>query len=244
MAADANISPKYLATVWSILTEPCHEPGPIAAVQLLWRELSPPVPGEGSAREDAARAGCERMRDFVVELRRRLTPKVPNLTVPGMDIGAQPLLLWKDRQFVANRRRYAGGLDALVANPLKTGTAEARALAVPAKKEDVEQFEPDYPRFCSTFPDAFLVSERGRVFLDEEEKQNVGRYLSGLSQPDGLLPGRRAALRADTRRGRPAQARRALARIRLRHECPDPAALGLHLERADRAAGVHGDSRV
>ena len=46
------------------------------------------------------------MRDFVVELRQQLTPEVKNLTVRGMNDGSQPLVLWKNRQYVANRRRY------------------------------------------------------------------------------------------------------------------------------------------
>ncbi len=192
-AADSKISPRYLTTIWSILTEPAVEVGPIAAIQLLWRELPPP--GAAPAREDAARAGCEQMRDFVVELRRRLTPKVPNLTAPGIEDGSQPLVLWKNRQFVAYRRRYAGGLDRLVDDPLTAGTATARALAVPANKTDITRYEADYARFCSLFPDAFFVSERARVFLDEkEDKLNVGRYLSagfhnqmGYFRDDGPL---------------------------------------------------------
>ena len=62
VAAEAGLSPKYLATVWSALTETPAEVGPLAALQAMWRELPPPD-GE---RPDAARAGCERMRDFVV----------------------------------------------------------------------------------------------------------------------------------------------------------------------------------
>ena len=41
------------------------------------------------------------------------------------------------------------------------------------------RYEPAYARFCSTFPDAFFVSERARVYLDpKKEKQNAGRLLS------------------------------------------------------------------
>jgi hypothetical protein len=193
IALERGISPKYLATVWGIMTEPTSKLGPIAALQLLWRELPPP--SAGPAAEKAAREGCERMRDFVVEIRQRLTPSVPNLTVPGSSAGSQPLVLWKNRQFVANRMRYAGGLEKLVADPIKSGTELARKLAVPAKKEDIKPYERDYARFCSVFPDAFLVSERGRVFLDgKEDKNNTGRLLSagfhnmmGYFRDDGPL---------------------------------------------------------
>ena len=50
-------------------------------------------------RAATARAGCERMRDFVVELRRQLTPEVKNLTAPGIQNGSQSLVLWKNRQY-------------------------------------------------------------------------------------------------------------------------------------------------
>ena len=102
VASEAGISAKYLATVWSLLTESIGEVGPVAAVQSMWRELPPP----SDASADAARKACERMRDFVIELRQRLTPEVKNLTARGISNGSQSLVLWKNRQLAANRRRY------------------------------------------------------------------------------------------------------------------------------------------
>jgi hypothetical protein len=175
VAAEDGVSPRYLATVWTVLTEPAEDVGPIAAVQSMWREL--PSPGQDEAGDP--RAGCERMRDFVVELRQRLTPEVKNLTVPGMNNGAQPLVLWKNRQYVANRRRYAGDAARIKPDDLSTGTAAARALALPADPADAARSEPAFVRFCATFPDAFLISERARVYLDpKKEKANAGRLLS------------------------------------------------------------------
>jgi hypothetical protein len=46
------------------------------------------------------------MRDFVVEVRRKLRPDVRNLAIRGIAAGSQPFVLWKDRQFAAHRRRY------------------------------------------------------------------------------------------------------------------------------------------
>ncbi len=194
MAIEARISPKYLATIWSILTERGHAVGPIAAIQLMWRELPPP--GAGTDPEASARAGCRRMRDFVVDARKRLTPRIANLTAPLIENGSQPLVLWKNRQFVANRRRYTGGIEVLMASPPESGTPATRALAVPTNKGEIGRYEPEYARFCSTFPDAFLISERARMFLDnpDEDKLNVGRYLSagfhnmmGYFRDDGPL---------------------------------------------------------
>ncbi len=176
VAAEDGISAKYLATVWSFLTESAEDVGPVAAVRSMWREL--PHPGHDGA--NTARAGCERMRDFVVELRQKLTPEVKNLTARGLDAGSQPLVLWKNRQYVANRRRYvAGGMERLCPDDLKKGTPAARTLAVPMGTVERRQFEPAYSRFCSTFPDAFLISERARVYLDPKvDRQNAGRLLS------------------------------------------------------------------
>jgi hypothetical protein len=175
LAAEAKVSPRYLATVWSILTGPAESVGPIAAVQSLWRALPAP---EGP-RASGPRAGCEALRDFVVELRGRLVPHVDNLTSPRVHNGAQPLVLWKNDQFARNRRRYAGNALEHKPEELTTGTPAARALALPVDEDAVAHCERDFARFCSTFPDAFVVSERARVYLDpKKEKNNAGRLLS------------------------------------------------------------------
>jgi hypothetical protein len=189
VAAETGISPKYLATIWSTLTETTETVGPIAALQALWKEL-PDV-----AMPQAARTGCERMRDFVVDVRKQLVPVVKNLTAPGVQNGSQTLVMWKNRQFVANRMRYAGGAAAIKPTGLTPDSAAAKALAVPTEKTAVEKFEATFERYCSTFPDAFYVSERARVYLDpEKEKKLGGRLLSagfhsmtGYFRDDGPL---------------------------------------------------------
>ena len=98
------MSAKYLGTIWTTLTETPDEIGPVAALKILWNEL-PPADGN----KEAVRDGCERMRDFVISLRKQLVPEVKNLPAPGMQNGSQPLVMWKNREFAANRRRYAGG---------------------------------------------------------------------------------------------------------------------------------------
>ncbi len=192
-AALARLSPRYLATIWSTLTTTTEDAGPVAALQAMWRELAPPS-AEGT-EPDAVRGGCERMRDFVVELREQLTPEVKNLTAPGIQNGAQPLVLWKNRQYVTNRMRYTGGALRLQPAGLAPGTAVAQAMAVPTDPAAVEHYEAAFSRFCATFPDAFFVSERARVYLDpKKEKKNSGRLLSagfhsmtGYFRDDGPL---------------------------------------------------------
>jgi hypothetical protein len=181
-ASEAGISPNYLATIEATLTGPPEEIGPIAALRALWEELPPPAEGTTTPPE-AVRAGCERMREFVTALRRKLTPEVENLTAPGIQNGSQTLVLWKNRQYVANRRRYTSG--ALSVRPgdlgLEPGTAAARALTPPLLTDQAaaERYEATFGRFCSVFPDTFFVSERARVYLDPaKEKNNTGRLLS------------------------------------------------------------------
>ncbi len=191
LADEQGLSRKYLATIWSTLQEPPEEVGPIAALQAIWRELPPP--GGGTAV--APREGCERMRAFVVGLRRQLVPEVKNMTARGISNGTQPFVLWKNRQYVANRMRYAGGASKIRTDELDLEGAAARALAIPEDPEDSRRFEARFDRFCRIFPDAFFVSERARVYLDpKEDRGNAGRLLSagfhsmtGYFRDDGPL---------------------------------------------------------
>lgn len=192
VAEKAGVSAVYLETIYATLTEGEEPVGPIAAVRSLWNELPTPDDGRSPA---GLRAACERLRDFVVDLRRQLVPKVDNLTAPKISDGSQSLVLWKNRQMAANRRRYAGGGKEAKPNGLEDGSAAAKSLAVPSDPSAVEAFERGFVRFCSVFPDAFVVSERARVFLDaEQEKHLTGRLLSagfhnqmGYFRDDGPL---------------------------------------------------------
>lgn len=174
-ADELGISRKYLATIWSTLEDGSEEIGPIAALRALWRDL--PTPGPGQV--DAAKAGCERMRDVVIKLRRPLVPEVKNLTARGIDEGTQSFVLWKNRELAANRRRYAGGSSKIAIDELGLSGAALQALEPPKAPEEKERYEAGFDRFCRTFPDAFLVSERARIYLNsDEDKNNTGRLLS------------------------------------------------------------------
>jgi mono/diheme cytochrome c family protein len=191
VAKEADLSAKYLATIWATLTGTSEDVGPIAALQALWGDL--PVGGNDQAA--AARAGCMTMRDFVVSLRAKLVPHVANLTSPAISDGSQPLVLWKDRQFAGDRMRYAGDALKLAPVRLPEGSAAARAMAIPAGPDAAARYESTFTRFCETFPDAFFVSERARIYLDPKgEKDLTGRLLSagfhnqmGYFRDDGPL---------------------------------------------------------
>lgn len=176
VAADRGVSPRYLETVWNLLNDPPEaEFGPIVAMQALWNELPQP---EGDD-PDAPRPACERLRDVVVDLRKQLTPEVENLTARGISNGTQPFVLWKNRQMAANRMRYAGGAADLQPLGLDPESPAAQALVVPTDPDAFARFEATFDSFCRAFPDAFVVTERARVYLDpDQDKNNTGRLLS------------------------------------------------------------------
>lgn len=180
-AAQQALSPRYMRSLWTLLTDAPRQDqtaglGPIAALRTMWAGL-PKSSGEDERVQ--ARDRCEQMQNFIVSLRRRLVPEVENLTTPEVHNGSQALVLWKNRQFVANRRRYAGGALELGNLDLQAGSPESNAMIVPESKDAKAEYEATFAEFCSVFPDAFVVSQRARVYLNpEEEKERTGRYLS------------------------------------------------------------------
>jgi len=159
--ADTGLSPKYLSAVWSALTDDGPEAGPLAAVREMWRELP-----EDKA---AARAGCERMRDMVVRLRRQLKPKVGKLHVEGISDGSQPFVLWGDRQLASRHRSYSGEVFTdfkKMADQLKGAEAGLATLFAASATDDEagRRMRAGLERFCAVFPDAFVVSDRAPYF--------------------------------------------------------------------------------
>jgi hypothetical protein len=163
VAAGAKVSPRYLGTVLRTLETP-RTLGPIAKLQAMWRRL--PAPSESDPA--VVRAGCEAMRDFVVALRKKLVPEVPNLEGGKVNKGSQPLLMWKNRQWAANRRRC--DREALVA--AKSADPD---VALPAQPQQRARALAGFDELCATFPDAFYISERGRTYADQETEKAKGR---------------------------------------------------------------------
>jgi hypothetical protein len=188
IAAAEKVSPKYLAAVWAALAESPEEVGPLAQLQAQWRAL--PAPRGDHAGEVAA--ACQRMRDFVVALRKKLEIPVKNLEAREIHKGSQPLVLWKNRQYAAHRRAFSR--DALVPAGSERAAAEPD-LVVPADPRERARYEAAFARFASLFPDAFYVAERGRDYLGKpREQQEKGRLLSagfhsmmGYFRDDGPL---------------------------------------------------------
>jgi len=157
-AADAGLSAKYLAEVWTALTEAKEEAGPLAAIRKNWNDLPAAAP----------RARYEQLRDLVLRLRALLKPDVPKLSVSGMSPGSQPLVLWRNREFAIQHRSYSGSpttdLKKLRAE-LKAAEAGLKAF-LPTELEDkaAQGARADLERFCATFPDAFVITDRGPYF--------------------------------------------------------------------------------
>ncbi len=161
-AAEAGLSAAYLAVVWKALTDG-DAIGPLAVLRALWRDLP------GPDRAEAARAGCQRLRNLVVHLRRQLKPKVNKLHVKGISDGSQPLVLRHNRQLARRHRTYSGEVFTdlgKLADELK-GVDAALAGLLDIKSTDADserRLRTALERFCAAFPDAFVVSDRGPYF--------------------------------------------------------------------------------
>jgi hypothetical protein len=203
IAAAAHISPKYLPKVWAMLTDGDNDFGPIATLRAQWRVLPPP---DGAKEPASLRASCEKMRDWVIALREKIQPQFENLRLRGVGAGSQPFVLWKDQQYATHRMTFDEKVLQTEGDPRLAATADAAAEDPPTESNDFgrrrrrnapQRVVPDadltvpageqqraahalaFKRFAATFPDAFYISERGRIFLDREEaKSDKGRLLS------------------------------------------------------------------
>ncbi len=199
IATETKVSPRYLATIWRMLQQTKEDVGPGARLQAMWRAL--PVPKSGQPQ--LAREGCRAMRDFVVKIRKLTFPVFRSPVVPGLSPSSQPLMNWKLKEFATHRRDFdrtalrvegeppppesalqldrgavAGAKDQeAVRNfigAILQGRREDPDLAVPAGQR--ARYEAAFARFCSVFPDAFYIRERGRFYpVDTLDK---GRLLS------------------------------------------------------------------
>ncbi len=200
-AVDNKVSAKYLAMIWQTLEGADEEIGPIAKLQRMWCAL----PAPHGNQPELARDGCERMRDFVVQLRKRIEPRFPLLSVEGIgriSVDGEhedfPLFqLWQNHQEATHRRTFdrtalrvegetrPGGRaaklpeDAVKHDPsaeAPSGQGDDSDLLVPAGQRT--RYEAAFERFSALFPDNFYVSERGRKNLDVKATAETARPLS------------------------------------------------------------------
>ena len=154
-ATEAGLSVKYLSTIWSILTGPDVEEGPLAVVQKMWHDLP-----DGAA----TRPPCERIRDVVLRMRRQLETKVGKVQVNGISNGSQTFILWNNRQRASKRRSYVGD----VASDWRKLGEQVKADAPLAKlfttkpADGKKRPHAALGRFCEVFPDTYFVSNQSR----------------------------------------------------------------------------------
>jgi hypothetical protein len=168
IAAESRVSAKYLTTIWRTLEATKEDVGPLAKLQAMWRELPAPT----DKQSQRVQAGAEAMRDMVVQLRKKIELKHPDLAVKGIRRDSQPFLMWRNKQYATHRTSY--NREALqVAGETKAAQPDPD-LQVPAGER--ARYEAAFARFSAVFPDSFYVSERGRYFPDNT--RDKGRHLS------------------------------------------------------------------
>ena len=196
-ANQEEVSEKYLREIWDLLSSQAESIGPLGKIQQWWQAL--PI----SAQEEDAIATCESIRDYIMAIRKQIEPPIENLEGGSIHKGSQTYVLWKNRQYSANRRRYHPA--SLMTQSQIDDRIEATKQAIELAKENktrnrdslkvFKQPHPDlvlpessenhalihqsFERFATLFPDAFFISERGRDYVGKaREQQEKGRLLS------------------------------------------------------------------
>ena len=167
IAIENGISVKYLNTVWEILVQP--EPrGPLEMVHSRWEAISP------SENIENATERCKQLRNDVNEVRKLFEPSFDDLEIDGGHKGSQPVVLWKNKKYASARQ--IAEFSFLGNDDVKSKVGDRFKLP---DDTNSEKFKADCERFCSIFPDAFYVSERGRDYLGKSRnEQEKGRLLS------------------------------------------------------------------
>ncbi len=127
--------------------------------------------------EQQARSGCERLRNFIVDLASEWILRSRTWLFAHTSRCAA-LRLVEERPVrqlsPATFSRFIGKLA-----PGADSRAIHNALSVPESAKEKQAFVRDVERFCRLFPNAFYVSERGRDYVGvAKEQQEKGRLLS------------------------------------------------------------------
>ena len=208
IAAETNVSAKYLATVWRALEETKEEVGPGAKLQSMWRALPAPEekwgllsPAARSRSHVGAREGCEKMKAWIVQLRAKLEPRFANLP-GGRGIGgtSQPSLMWKNRQYATHRMNYDRNVLQIDGQVKADPTAVQRPKMTVAAQDNVDEdaLPTDAPKRDGRDSDLFVPSaERERyeaafarfcaVFPDAFYVQERGRNYLDKTRDKGRL---------------------------------------------------------
>jgi hypothetical protein len=101
-AAEGKISPKYLSTIWTTLEGKKADVGPLVKLQALWSAL----PASATSQPEAARQGCEAMRAYVLQLRKKVECRFYNIQAGRVGAGSVPMMIRKNVAYASHRMSY------------------------------------------------------------------------------------------------------------------------------------------
>ena len=205
VAAQAGVSARYLTTIWRAL-EAKEDVGPLAKLQTMWRAL--PVPKAGQT--DLARDGANRMRAFVVRMRKDTSLTFASPKVKGLSIRTQPLMNWKNRAYATHRRDFDRSALRVEGEPLPVPAALPLGrdgkvvgyglIGVGPGGEDLTALKAQVRAYASRIENADLVVPAGQraryeaafakfssVFPDAFYVRERGRFYPDDSEDQGRL---------------------------------------------------------
>ncbi|MEO8302088.1 MAG: DUF1592 domain-containing protein, partial [Rhizomicrobium sp.] len=190
-AAQMNLSAKYLPMVWAILHDK-DAVGPVAKLQAMFNAL--PAPGATGPLALKTQA----MENFVTRIRAHTAMQFAAPIVKGLPGQSEPLHNWRLEQYAQGHRKSDPGALRAVGEPeaalpeipkyppLHEDAAPRWAILMAhARHGDADlvypagqkaKYQAAFDRLASVFPDAFVVSERGRYWPDQGTDN--GRLLS------------------------------------------------------------------
>lgn len=193
IAAARGVSTPYLNTVWQVLHTP-NPVGPIATLQARW--LAWPEPTATGAEPPALAPAAHDLADWITRTRAKVENRFLNIDGGEIESHRHPMIMWRNHQYASHRRDF----DATqlqfdgVRQPRPDTSAEpgrevswgpGQTPQIINAPGDPDLFVPTGDRaahlaawitFCATFPDRFLMAERGRRYFDTSIDR--GRYLS------------------------------------------------------------------
>ena len=182
-AYDTRLSAKYLDTVSRYLRATSRV-GLGGLVRSRWIELADSLSPERTADVTQARIEFQTLAEQIRTVRTQLSPKPNNLNLSGSHVGSQPFVLWKNDQYAAGRRTFSRSRLRPAPEELPQATTFGerleQSILLPDDPAAHEDFFKELQAFCSVFPDAFFISERGRDYVEDSQKQmgEKGRLLS------------------------------------------------------------------
>ena len=196
----AGSAPSTWQTVWAVLTEPRRRSArsrTFATHGASCRQQQDAEAGTRAAASECATSSC----DSADELASR---SAASSRCKGISPGSQPFVLWRNRSSCADRRLPTSKLvDRRSPTRRDEARRDSRAGAI-------------LPRSSRC-----VLRRRSAARTSIPSAAGQGAAADRRLPPDaGLLPRRRAAVRADPRRRRAARARRAVAGARLRRAGP------------------------